>query len=221
MSTIKIAPSILSADFSRLGEEVSEVLRCGADYIHFDVIDGSFAPNITIGIPVLKSLRKAFPDIFIDVHLMIRRPERYVDAFVDAGASLLMFHVEADEPQNISAAIRRAHARGVKAGLAVKPKTPAEVLLPWLVDLDMVLVMTVEPGFSGQRFMDDQINKIDRVRKLLDQCSPYCDLEVDGGITPETAPLVIAAGANVLVTGNAVFQCPDRAEAVRLLRNGK
>ena len=216
---VKIAPSILSADFARLGDEVREVLAGGADYIHVDVMDGVFVPNISIGVPVVKSLRKAFPEAFLDVHLMITEPGRYVDAFARAGADLLMFHVEADTPENITAALTRARELGVKTGLTVKPKTPAEALEPWLSELDMVLVMTVEPGFGGQSFMADQLPKIRQFRQRIEKINPACALEVDGGINPETAPLVIEAGANVLVVGSGIFGRPDRAEAIKTIRN--
>ncbi len=219
MTTIKIAPSILSADFARLGDEVREVLRGGADYIHVDVMDGIFVPNISIGIPVVKSLRRAFPQAFLDVHLMITRPVRYVDAFCAAGADLLMFHVEADTAENISKAIADAKERGVKTGLSVKPKTPETAIFPWLCDIDMALVMTVEPGFGGQRFMADQIPKIRALRARIDAKNPVCELEVDGGIVRDTAAVAIEAGANVLVAGSAVFGMPDPAAEIEKLRN--
>ena len=218
MTTIKIAPSILSADFTRLGAEVEAVLRGGADYIHVDVMDGLFVPNISIGVPVVKSLRKAFPGAFLDVHLMITEPVRYVDAFCDAGASLLTFHVEADAPQAITEAVVKTKTRGVLAGLSVKPKTPAEALAPWLEDIDLALVMTVEPGFGGQKFMAEQLPKISAVRAMIEARNPACELEVDGGIAPDTAPLVIEAGANVLVAGSAVFGKPDMAAEIQKLR---
>ena len=218
MPTIKIAPSILSADFTRLGDEVRQALDGGAEYIHVDVMDGVFVPNISIGVPVVKSLRRAFPGAFLDVHLMITRPVRYVDAFADAGASLLTFHVEADEPENIGAAIAAAKSRNLGVCLSVKPKTPAESLAPWLDLLDMILVMTVEPGFGGQSFMFDQLPKIRELRGEIKRHGFSCDLEVDGGIAPDTAPLAVEAGANVLVAGSAVFGKADRAAAIRELR---
>jgi ribulose-phosphate 3-epimerase len=217
MTTIKIAPSILSADFTRLGEDVGQVLRGGADYIHVDVMDGIFVPNISIGVPVVKSLRKAFPQAFLDVHLMITEPVRYVNAFCEAGADLLMFHVEADSAENITKALEDTRAMGVKTGLSVKPATPAEALRPWLPGLDMALVMTVEPGFGGQSFMADQLPKIQQLRSMINEIAPACELEVDGGIAPDTAPLVIQAGANVLVAGSAVFGKADRVEAIQKL----
>lgn len=219
MSKIKIAPSILSADFTRLGDEVRKVLSAGAESIHVDVMDGVFVPNISIGIPVVKNLRREFPDVLLDVHLMITKPVRYVDAFADAGADLLMFHVEADEPQNITEALVRAKARGLMTGVAVKPKTPAGFVRPWLELIDMALVMTVEPGFGGQKFMADMLPKVHEVRGMIERVNPECDLQVDGGIASDTAPLVIEAGANVLVAGSSVFGADDRAAAVNTLRS--
>ena len=215
---IKIAPSILSADFARLGAEVEDIRIGGADYVHFDVMDGCFVPNISIGIPVLKSLRKA-TELFIDVHLMIREPVRYAEAFCRAGADLVNFHVEADSEENIAAAIEIARKLGKKTGVTVKPNTPAEAVLPFLPAVDLILVMTVEPGFGGQHFMPNMLPKIETIRGYIEKNNSDCELEVDGGIDPETAPLVKRAGANVLVAGSAVFNRPDRALAIRGIRN--
>ncbi|MBR1456808.1 MAG: ribulose-phosphate 3-epimerase [Oscillospiraceae bacterium] len=215
---IKIAPSILSADFARLGEEIEEIRLGGADYVHFDVMDGEFVPNISMGVPVLKSLRKA-TDMFLDVHLMIDRPVRYVDAFCAAGADLLTFHVEADDEEKILAAIERTKALGKKAGVTLKPGTPIEAMLPFLPLVDLVLVMTVEPGFGGQSFMHDQLAKIRALRALLDETNPDCELEVDGGVDAQTAALCKEAGANVLVAGSAVFGKADRAAAIAAIRS--
>lgn len=215
---LKIAPSILSADFARLGAEVEDVKHGGAEYAHVDVMDGLFVPNISIGIPVVKSLRKA-TDMFLDVHLMIERPLRYVEQFCLAGADLVNFHVEADSEENIHAAIAKAHELGKKAGVTVKPKTPAEAVLPFINEVELVLVMTVEPGFGGQSFMYDQLEKIEKIRAIIDENNPACELEADGGIDAVTAPLARDAGCNVLVAGSAVFGKPDRAAAIKAIKN--
>ena len=214
---VKFSPSVLSADFCRLSAEVEDIRRGGAEYVHVDVMDGIFVPNISIGLPVVESLRKA-TDMFLDVHLMIDRPHRYVERFCAAGADLVTVHAEADQPQDLFACIETIKAQGKKVGMSVKPKTPAEVLLPYLPQLDLVLVMTVEPGFGGQRFMHDMLPKIERLRRFINEQNPGCELEVDGGVDPVTAPLCKQAGANVLVAGSAVFKHADRAEAIRAIR---
>ncbi|MBP3318540.1 MAG: ribulose-phosphate 3-epimerase [Ruminiclostridium sp.] len=212
---IKIAPSSLSADFANLGRDVQRVST--ADWLHVDVMDGMFVSNISIGVPVVKSLRKA-TDMFLDVHLMIEKPVRYIDAFADAGADLLSIHLESDMPPGIRAALDAMDKKGVKKGIVLRPITSAEAVLPYIKDVDLILVMTVEPGFGGQKFMEDQLPKIAAIRKYIEEFNPGCNLEVDGGVDPKTAPLCIQAGADVLVAGSAVYGAADPAEAIKTLR---
>ena len=214
---IKIAPSILAADFTKLGAEIAEVESAGAEYLHIDVMDGMFVPNISVGLPVVQSLRRTC-GMFLDVHLMIEKPVRYAERFCNAGGDLINFHVEADSGDEILQALKLVRSKGKKAGVTLKPRTPAEAVLPFLGLCDLILVMTVEPGFGGQSFMADQLPKINRIRGLIDAYAPGCELEVDGGIDEKTAPLCAMAGANVLVAGSAVFGKPDRTEAIRRIR---
>ena len=213
--SVKIAPSILSADFAELGTGVEAIAT--ADYVHFDVMDGCFVPNISIGIPVLQSIRKrtALP---IDVHLMIVQPERYVDQFCDAGADLVTCHGEADTPEKIHLALDKIHAKGKKAGVVLKPNTRAEAVLPFLDKCDIVLVMTVEPGFGGQKFMADMMPKVSAIRRYIDERNLDCELEVDGGVDAVTCKTCIEAGANVLVAGSAVYKAADIPAKIKELR---
>lgn len=212
-----IAPSILSADFANLGRDIQNIEQNGADFVHVDVMDGLFVPNISIGIPVVQAIRPV-TKLPLDVHLMIDRPIRYVEAFVKAGADFVTIHVEADQPQNTLEALDKIHALGCKAGIVLKPKTPAEVALPYIEKCDMILLMTVEPGFGGQKFMADMMPKVKKIREYVDRMNPQCLVEVDGGVDATTHTLCKENGANVLVAGSAYFKAENRAQFVRLIQ---
>lgn len=213
----KIAPSILSADFANLERDIRGIGENGGDFVHVDVMDGIFVPNITIGIPVVQALRKV-TDLPLDVHLMIDRPLRYVAEFVKAGADFVTIHLEADQPQNTLDALDKIHSLGCKAGIVLKPKTPAEAALPYLTKCDMILVMTVEPGFGGQKFMADQMPKLRQLRTWLEEVNPQCLLEVDGGVDCNTQAICKQSGADVLVAGSAYFKAEDKAAFVQLVQ---
>ena len=213
----KIAPSILSADFANLERDIHDLERNGADWVHVDIMDGIFVPNISIGIPVVQALRPV-TDLPLDVHLMIDRPIRYVEQFVKAGADWLTIHIEADQPQNTLEALDKIHELGCKAGIVLKPKTPAEAAVPYLTKCDMVLIMTVEPGFGGQKFMADMMPKMKKIREMLDEVNPSCIIEVDGGVDANTCAVCKENGAEVLVAGSAYFKATDRAEFVKTIQ---
>ena len=207
---IKVAPSILSADFVNLERDIRKLKECGADYVHVDVMDGLFVPNISIGIPVVSAIRK-ITDLPLDVHLMIQQPIRYVEQFCDAGADILTIHAEADTVANNQKALRMIREKGVRAAVSIKPGTPISALEPYMELMDMILVMTVEPGFGGQKFMEDMMEKVRALRKLMDVRMSGVELEVDGGVNLDTGKICVDAGANVLVAGSALFKAPDTA----------
>lgn len=213
----KLAPSILAADFVNLERDIRNLKQNGADWVHIDVMDGLFVPNITIGIPVVAAIRK-ITDLPLDVHLMIDRPVRYVEDFVKAGADYLTIHIEADQPQNTLEALDKIRALGCKAAISLKPKTPAEAAIPYLRKCDMILVMTVEPGFGGQKFMADMMPKLKKLRQMLDEVNPACVLEVDGGVDSTTQTLCKENGAEVLVAGSAYFKAADKPAFARLIQ---
>jgi ribulose-phosphate 3-epimerase len=214
-----IAPSILSADFARMGEECRGVLEAGGDLLHVDVMDGHFAPNLTMGPDMCRALRRALPDVFLDVHLMVTHPGRFVEAFVKAGANNLTFHVEAVGANEIAPLAERIRSLGATAGLAINPPTPLERILPHLGAVDLALVMSVNPGFSGQSFLHDVLTK---TRAIALRLGPWQRLEMDGGIGPDTATAVREAGCDVLVAASAVFGVagPERAGVIGELRGG-
>lgn len=198
-----LSPSILSADFARLGEQIQEIDRAGAQYVHIDVMDGLFVPSISYGMPVIKSIRKTTDRVF-DVHLMICEPERYIEEFAACGADLITFHIEAT--QKTDEILEEIHKRGLKAGIAIKPGTSVEEVRPYLERVDMILVMTVEPGFGGQSYLDFCTEKVRRMRAMAAESGREIDIQVDGGINRENVDTVLTAGANVIVAGSAVFK---------------
>ena len=208
-----LSPSILAADLLNLGRDVKMIEDSGCKWVHVDVMDGIFVPNLSYGYTTVKALRPA-TDMVLDVHLMIVRPIRYVDEFCKAGADVLTIHVESDTPENTMAALEKIAANGVKPGIVLKPKTPAEAAAPFLSKCDLVLVMTVEPGFGGQKFMADMMPKVKQLRTMLDQVNPGCHLEVDGGVDLSNRDLCVESGADVLVAGSSFFKAADKAAFV-------
>ena len=212
---VKISPSVLASDLANLASEVAEIEKAGAEMVHLDVMDGVFVPNMSFGMPVVEALKK-HSKIFFDVHLMIVKPENYAKRFVDAGADLVTFHFEATE--NPEKLLDEIHKAGAKAAISIKPATAAEDIFYLLNKCDMVLVMTVEPGYGGQKFMPQMLEKVSKIRAEADRLGLALDIQVDGGINPETAKLAVAAGANVLVAGSSVFNASDRRAAINALR---
>ena len=210
-----LAPSILAADFMQLGEEIRRIEAGGAEYVHYDVMDGSFVPAISFGMPILTQLRKA-TGLVLDVHLMIVKPERYIEEFADLGADIITVHYEACEDP--AAVIRLIHAKGKKAGMAIKPATPVSEIVPFLPELDMVLVMTVEPGFGGQSVLPECLDKVSELRAIVDAEYPGVDIEVDGGIRADNIAGIVSYGANVIVAGSAVFRGDAKSNTAELIK---
>ena len=215
---IKVSPSILSADFANMQRDLEMLRESGAEYIHVDIMDGSFVPNLSMGFPMVSACKRV-SDRVVDVHLMIDKPLRYAERFCKAGADILTVHVEADTEENTKEALRIIRACGVKPAICVKPKTPAFAVLPFIEMVDLILVMTVEPGFGGQSFMEDMMPKLREIRSYIDEKNPGCELEVDGGVNVQTAKICVENGANVLVAGSAYFKAADKAEFVRTLES--
>ena len=217
MKNVKIAPSILAADFSQLGEDIQKVAEAGADLIHFDIMDGHFVPNLTMGVDLVKAVRR-YTDLPFDVHLMVTHPQDYIESFVDVGANLITIHAEIVTAP-IDVVIGKIKSLNVLVGLATSPQTPISVIDPYLPDLDLVLPMSVEPGLGGQKFMLDTLEKISYIDKRIKEIGKSIDLEVDGGINEKTAPLVIERGATILVAGTAIFKQSNYADAMSQLRH--
>lgn len=213
----KVAPSILSADFSKMGEEVENIVEAGADYIHLDVMDGKFVDNITFGFKMIKDLRKLTSAVF-DVHLMIDEPETYVDRFIESGADIITVHLEAVKKPVIEV-VKKIRARGVKSAVSIKPKTDVNLLKPLIPYVDMVLIMSVEPGFGGQAFIESSLDKVKAVKEMIKAENRDVEIEIDGGINEKTAAAAVSAGVDVLVAGSYVFKAEDRKKAIAFLKN--
>ena len=215
---VKVSPSILSADFANMERDLQMLKDSGAEYIHIDIMDGHFVPNLSMAVPMVSASNRV-SDLVCDVHLMIDTPIRYVERFCDAGADILTIHVEADTEENTKKALDMIRAKGVKPAICVKPKTPAEAVLPFIDQVDLILVMTVEPGFGGQSFMADMMPKLKKISEYIRERRPGCELEVDGGVNAETAKTCVENGANVLVAGSAYFKAADKTEFVNTVKS--
>lgn len=213
--TMEIAPSILASDFSKLGEEIERTSKAGADYIHIDVMDGMFVKNITIGPPVIKSIRK-YTDIPFDVHLMIEEPSRYIDDFVKAGADIITIHLEAEK--NIEKAINLIKSKGIKVGLSIKPNTPIDEIMKYLNLIDIVLIMTVEPGFGGQSFIEEMMEKVKTIKREIEKNKLNIKIEVDGGINQETIKIAKSAGVDICVAGTSVYKSSDMKTTINQMK---
>ena len=214
----QVSPSILASDMLNLGNEIKKIENSGAKYVHIDIMDGCFVPNISFGMPIISAVRKC-TDLVLDVHAMIVQPQRYIEEFIKCGADIVTFHIEASNDEDIRASIDLIKSLGKKVGLSIKPKTPAEAVIPYVNDIDMVLVMTVEPGYGGQKLIPETIEKVRKLKAEIEKRGLNVEIQVDGGVNSENAPVLAEAGATILVAGSSVFGAEDRSAAINALRS--